>query len=73
MSDGVPTHLRVAICQINTIVGDLDGNVALALEALAEAEEARQAQLAENAALAAQVPSESELVLSESEEQSSAA
>ncbi|MFT5202462.1 MAG: NAD+ synthase (glutamine-hydrolyzing) [Candidatus Aldehydirespiratoraceae bacterium] len=40
MSDGVPTHLRVAICQINTIVGDLDGNVALALEALAEAEEA---------------------------------
>jgi NAD+ synthase (glutamine-hydrolysing) len=35
-----PTHLRVAICQINPVVGDLDGNVALALAALAEAEEA---------------------------------
>jgi len=39
MSDA-PTHLRVAICQINPTVGDLDGNVALALEALAEAEDA---------------------------------
>ncbi|MEQ8843048.1 MAG: NAD+ synthase [Acidimicrobiales bacterium] len=35
-----PTHLRVAVCQINTTVGDLDGNVALALDALAEAGEA---------------------------------
>ncbi|MEZ5246521.1 MAG: NAD+ synthase [Acidimicrobiales bacterium] len=35
-----PTHLRIAICQINPTVGDLDGNVALALAALAEAEEA---------------------------------
>jgi NAD+ synthase (glutamine-hydrolysing) len=35
-----PTHLRIAICQINPVVGDLDGNVAMALAALAEAEEA---------------------------------
>lgn len=35
-----PTHLRIAICQINPIVGDLDGNVALALAALAEADRA---------------------------------
>ena len=32
--------LRVAVCQINPTVGDLNGNMALALEALAEAEEA---------------------------------
>jgi len=32
--------LRVAICQINTVVGELDGNVQLALDALAEAESA---------------------------------
>ena len=32
--------MRVGICQINTTVGDLDGNVALALAALAEAEAA---------------------------------
>ena len=37
---GPATHLRVAICQINPTVGDLDGNVSLALSALAEAEEA---------------------------------
>jgi NAD+ synthase (glutamine-hydrolysing) len=37
---GPLTHLRVAICQINPTVGDLDGNVSLALAALAEAEEA---------------------------------
>ncbi len=30
--------LRVAICQINTVVGDLEGNVGRALEALAEAD-----------------------------------
>ena len=35
-----PTHLRIAICQINPTVGDLDGNVALALTALAEADRA---------------------------------
>ena len=35
-----PTHLRIAICQINPTVGDLDGNVGLALAALASAEEA---------------------------------
>ena len=33
------SHLRVAVCQINPVVGDLDGNVAMALAALAEAEE----------------------------------
>lgn len=33
-----PTHLRVAVCQVNPTVGDLDGNVALALEAYREAE-----------------------------------
>ncbi|MXW63110.1 MAG: NAD+ synthase [Acidimicrobiaceae bacterium] len=32
--------LRVAVCQINPTVGDLDGNMTLALQALAEAEEA---------------------------------
>ncbi len=32
-------RLRVALCQINTTVGDLDGNVALVLAALAEADE----------------------------------
>jgi len=32
--------LRVALCQINTVVGDLDGNVQRILDALAEAEEA---------------------------------
>lgn len=32
--------LRVAICQINPTVGDLDGNMALALAALAQAEQA---------------------------------
>ena len=37
---GPATHLRVAICQINPTVGDLDGNVSMALAALAEAEEA---------------------------------
>lgn len=37
---GSASHLRVAICQINTTVGDLDGNVALALAALEEAEDA---------------------------------
>jgi NAD+ synthase (glutamine-hydrolysing) len=37
---GPVTHLRVAICQINPTVGDLDGNVALALAALSEAEDA---------------------------------
>jgi NAD+ synthase (glutamine-hydrolysing) len=31
-------RLRVALCQINTTVGDLDGNVALVLAALAEAD-----------------------------------
>ncbi|MEM7141021.1 MAG: NAD+ synthase [Actinomycetota bacterium] len=39
MSDA-PTHLRVAICQSNPTVGDLDGNVALALEAYAAADAA---------------------------------
>jgi NAD+ synthase (glutamine-hydrolysing) len=39
-NDEAPSHLRVAICQINPTVGDLDGNVALALAALAEAEDA---------------------------------
>ena len=32
-------RLRVALCQINTTVGDLDGNVALVLAALADADE----------------------------------
>ncbi|MDH3705716.1 MAG: NAD+ synthase, partial [Acidimicrobiia bacterium] len=32
--------LRVALCQINTVVGDLDGNVQRILDALTEAEEA---------------------------------
>ncbi|MDH5236401.1 MAG: NAD+ synthase [Acidimicrobiia bacterium] len=32
--------LRVALCQINTVVGDLDGNVARILDAVAQAEEA---------------------------------
>ena len=36
----VGDHLRVAVCQINPTVGDLDGNLQLALTALAEAEEA---------------------------------
>lgn len=40
LHEGVPTHLRVAICQVNPTVGDLDGNVSLALAALAEAEDA---------------------------------
>ena len=31
--------LRVAVCHINPTVGDLEGNMALALAALAEAEE----------------------------------
>ncbi len=31
-------RIRVAACQINTVVGDLAGNVARTLEALAEAE-----------------------------------
>lgn len=38
--NGAPTHLRVAICQANPTVGDLDGNVALALAAVEEAERA---------------------------------
>ena len=29
------THLRIAVCQINPTVGDLDGNVGLAVEAVA--------------------------------------
>ena len=33
-------RLRVAICQVNPTVGDLDGNVALAADALARAESA---------------------------------
>jgi NAD+ synthase (glutamine-hydrolysing) len=33
------SRLRVALCQVNTTVGDLDGNVALVRAALAEAEE----------------------------------
>jgi NAD+ synthase (glutamine-hydrolysing) len=32
--------LRIALCQINSVVGDLDGNVGRVLEALARAEEA---------------------------------
>ena len=32
------TRLRVALCQINTAVGDLDGNVERVVAALAEAE-----------------------------------
>lgn len=39
------TRLRIAACQLNTRVGDLDGNVARILAALAQAEEAG-AQLA---------------------------
>lgn len=35
-----PGRLRVAICQVNPTVGDLDGNVALAADALARAEAA---------------------------------
>ena len=35
-----PDRLRVAICQVNPTVGDLDGNVGLAVDALARAEEA---------------------------------
>ncbi len=38
--NGPVTHLRVAICQINPTVGDLDGNAALALTALSDAEDA---------------------------------
>ncbi len=34
------THLRLAAAQLNTVVGDLDGNVELILRALAEAEAA---------------------------------
>ena len=34
-------RLRVAACQINTVVGDLEGNVALILDALQKAEAAR--------------------------------
>jgi NAD+ synthase (glutamine-hydrolysing) len=33
------SRLRVALCQVNTTVGDLDGNVALVLAALADADE----------------------------------
>ena len=33
-------RIRVAACQINTVVGDLDGNVGRILAALAEAERA---------------------------------
>jgi NAD+ synthase (glutamine-hydrolysing) len=32
------TELRVALCQIDTVVGDIDGNVGRVLDALAEAE-----------------------------------
>ncbi|MYB28454.1 MAG: hypothetical protein F4X38_04865, partial [Acidimicrobiaceae bacterium] len=35
-----PDRLRVAICQVNPTVGDLEANVALAAEALARAEAA---------------------------------
>ena len=38
MADRVPTSLRIAICQINPTVGDLTGNVALARDAVAEAQ-----------------------------------
>lgn len=38
MTDSSKDFLRVAVCQIDTTVGDLDGNVSLALAALAEAE-----------------------------------
>ena len=31
-------RIRVAACQINTVVGDLDGNVRRTLDALAQAE-----------------------------------
>jgi NAD+ synthase (glutamine-hydrolysing) len=34
------TRLRVALCQVNVVVGDLDGNVALLLRAMLEAEQA---------------------------------
>ncbi len=40
MTDPTKEFLRVAVCQINTIVGDLDGNVCRALDALVEAEAA---------------------------------
>ena len=33
-------HVRVAACQVNTVVGDLDGNVEKILVALADAESA---------------------------------
>jgi len=39
-SDGTRDFIRVAICQINTTVGDISGNVRLALDSLAEAEAA---------------------------------
>ncbi len=39
-SDGTRDFIRVAICQINTTVGDISGNVGLALDSLAEAEAA---------------------------------
>jgi len=38
MTESCNEFLRVAVCQIDTTVGDLDGNVSLALAALAEAE-----------------------------------
>ncbi|HEV3353649.1 MAG TPA: nitrilase-related carbon-nitrogen hydrolase, partial [Acidimicrobiales bacterium] len=34
------SRVRVAACQINTVVGDLDGNLAAMLAALEEAEAA---------------------------------
>ena len=34
------SRLRIALCQLNTTVGDLDGNVARILDALGEAEAA---------------------------------
>ncbi len=37
--------LRVGVCQLNLVVGDLDGNVERALEALSEAE-SRECDLA---------------------------
>ena len=39
-------RLRVAACQINTTIGDLDGNVAKIIEALEDAEAAANDQAA---------------------------
>jgi len=34
------SRVRVAVCQVNTVVGDLAGNAALVLDALSDAERA---------------------------------